>query len=417
MKLEQFSLRLGAHEYKPLVIGAMGVDISTVELALEAARLGAVGHISDAMVSLVSDRRFGTNFSATKSERFKESLNSPQKQNVKFDLQDLRQAQLNQVEDAMRRKTGEGAIFINIMEKLTMGAPQETLAVRLRAALDGGIDGITLSAGLHTGSLGLISEHPRFHDAKIGIIVSSDRALKIFLKSARRYSRFPDYIIVEGPLAGGHLGFGEDWKKHNLHVIVRSVLDLLREEQLDIPVIPAGGIFTGTDATEFIQEGASAVQVATRFTVSKEAGLPPAVKQKYFEAKESDVVVNSFSPTGYLMRMLTSSPCLNSNIRPACEGFGYMLSRDGACQYLGAYEETPVGPDGKKLTVKTKMCLCYHFSKFNCYTCGHNVFRLRDTTLQNPDGSFVLPTAEHIILDYLQSEDHSIRLPTSAQVH
>ena len=63
-------------------------------------------------------------------------------------------------------------VFINCMEKLTMNAPRETLKVRLNAALDAGIDGITLAAGLHLGSFALIEEHPRFRDAQLGIIVS-----------------------------------------------------------------------------------------------------------------------------------------------------------------------------------------------------------------------------------------------------
>ena len=66
------------------------------------------------------------------------------------------------------------------MEKLTMNAPKETLRVRMEAALDAGIDGITLAAGLHLGSFGLIEDHPRFRDAKLGIIVSSLRACLLY---------------------------------------------------------------------------------------------------------------------------------------------------------------------------------------------------------------------------------------------
>ena len=89
-------------------------------------------------------------------------------------------------------------------------APRETLAVRLASALDGGIDGITLAAGLHLGSFALIEQHPRFRDAKLGLIVSSLRALQLFLKKNARLARLPDFVVVEGPLAGGHLGFGMD---------------------------------------------------------------------------------------------------------------------------------------------------------------------------------------------------------------
>ena len=262
--VDDYRLTLGNSQFVPIVIGAMGVDISTTGLALEAARLGGIGHISDAMSLVVADKTFGTRFSKAKAARYRATKAGLDKSMVKFDLGDLREAQHSNVEAVMSRKKGEGAVFINVMEKLTMGAATDTLQARLEAALDGGIDGITLSAGLHTHSLGLIKDHPRFRDAKIGIIVSSLRALKIFLRSAKRVDRLPDYIVVEGPLAGGHLGFGYDWYEYSLETIVEEVLDYLREASLDIPVIPAGGIFTGTDAVGFLQGGASAVQVATR---------------------------------------------------------------------------------------------------------------------------------------------------------
>ena len=295
-----------------------------------------------------------------------------------------------------------------------MGAPAETLKVRLEAALDGGIDGITLSAGLHTHSLRFIENNPRFHRAKLGIIVSSPRALKIFLRGAKRVNRLPDYIVVEGPLAGGHLGFGEDWAEHRLENIVQDVLQLLQQSSLDIPVIPAGGIFTGTDAVEYLQSGADAVQVATRFAISKEAGLPMRAKQAYFAAGEEDVFVSSASPTGYPLRMLKSSPCLSSNVKPQCEPFGYALDGNGECAYLDAYAATGTDENGDKLIVSDKICLCYHFNKDNCYTCGHYVYRLSDTSNKLADGSFQLPTAEHIFNDYRFSKEHQIALPEPA---
>jgi nitronate monooxygenase len=157
--------------------------------------------------------------------------------------------------------------------------------------------------------------------------------------------------------------------------------------------------------------GASGVQVATRFTVTEECGLPYKVKQKYFLASEEDVVVNTLSPTGYLMRMLKNSPCINANSKPSCEAFGYMLSKEGRCPYIDAYKETPVDASGDKLPVAAKICLCYHFSKFQCYTCGHYVYRLKDTTRKLPDGSYQILTAEHVFNDYLYSRDDTISLP------
>ena len=82
----------------------------------------------------------------------------------------------------------------------------------------------------------------------------------------------PDFIVVEGPLAGGHLGFAmENWHEFSLPIIFSEVLNFLKEQNLNIPVIPAGGIFTGTDAANYLADGAGAVQVATRFTVTEGA--------------------------------------------------------------------------------------------------------------------------------------------------
>ena len=96
----------------------------------------------------------------------------------------------------------------------------------------------------------------------------------------------PDYVVVEGPLAGGHLGFGMDWAAYDLATIVAEIRQYLAQEQLDIPLIPAGGIFTGGDAVRYLEAGAAAVQVATRFTVTRECGLPDEIKQEYFKADE-----------------------------------------------------------------------------------------------------------------------------------
>jgi nitronate monooxygenase len=409
--LNDFRLRLGDDEYLPIVVGGMGVDISTSDLALEACRLGGIGHISDAMTPWVSDRKFKTHFTKTKSGRYKFNRGSMDKTRVKFDLKELYNATYSVVRAAVEKKQGKGGLFINVMEKLTMGAAADTLGTRLKASLDAGIDGITLSAGLHIGSMKLIKDHPRFRDAKIGIIVSSVRALKIFIRGAKKLDRMPDYAIVEGPLAGGHLGFGEDWADYDLRNIVPEVIEYVKNEGLDMAVIPAGGVFTGTDAVEYMEMGCAAVQVATRFTVTEECGLPPKVKQEYFKAHEEDVEVNSLSATGYLIRMLKNSPAIGSNIKPQCEPLGYTLSSEGTCLYLDAYQATGFDADGKKLPVLDRICICHHFGQHNVWTCGHNVYRLKDTSNRLPDGSYQMLSAEHVFNDYLFSENHEIALP------
>ena len=410
--LDDFRLRFGSREFVPIVIGGMGVDISTADLSLEAARLGGIGHISDAMVPTVSDRRYDTKYVRDKLKLYKYNVANANKSDVQFDLGLLEEAQKTHVARTMERKRGDGLIFMNCMEKLTMNGPKETLRVRLRAAMDAGIDGITLAAGLHLGSFALIEDHPRFRDVKLGIIVSSLRALQLFLRRSARTNRLPDFVVVEGPLAGGHLGFGMDWAQYDLATIVAEIRDWLVAEQLDIPLIPAGGIFTGSDAVSFLEAGAAAVQVATRFTVTHECGLPPEVQQEYFKAQEDDIEVNGISPTGYPMRMLKSSPAIGSGIRPNCEAYGYLLDGNGNCAYITAYNrELAAHPDARRLSVMDKTCLCTHMRNFDCWTCGHFTYRLKDTTRKLDDGTYQLLSAEHVFHDYQYSKDNRIALP------
>ena len=410
--VDDFRLQFGKQELVPIIIGGMGVDISTAELALEAARLGGIGHISDAMLPTVSDRRYETHFIKEKLKQYKYNIDNSDKSAVKFDLGQIAEATRLHVSKTMEAKRGEGMIFINCMEKLTMNAPRETLRVRLRTALDAGIDGITLSAGLHLGSFALMEDHPRFRDARLGIIVSSLRALQIFLRKTAKLNRLPDFIVVEGPLAGGHLGFDMDWAKYDLHTIMAEILQYLQTEKLNIPLIAAGGIFTGSDAVSFLENGAAAVQVATRFTAVHECGLPEKVMQEYIKATENDIEVNTVSPTGYPMRMLKNSPAIGSGIRPGCESYGYLLDGSGNCAYIEAYNhEVALHPKAKKISVMEKTCLCTHMRNFNCWTCGHYTYRLKDTTRRLPDGSYQILSAEHVFRDYQFSVDQKIALP------
>lgn len=412
-RLDDYRLMLRGRSYVPLLIGGMGVDISTEALALEAARLGGIGHLSDALAAAVTDRYQGTDFLRRKQARCQGQGAPDSMAAVGFDLAELREATERMVGRAMHAKRGPGGVFLNVMEKLTMGAPRETLRVRLAAAMNAGIDGITLSAGLHLGSLGLVADHPRFREVAFGIVVSSARALALFLARARRVDRLPDYVIVEGPLAGGHLGFGVDeWRQADLGTQFHEVRDLVRREGLELPVIPAGGIFTGGDAVAFMQQGAAAVQVATRFTITRECGLPEHAKQVYLRAGEADIVVSEVSPTGYPMRLLRQSPALGSNLRPGCETYGYLLDGEGGCAYLRAYQETPVDPfNGRKAPVQDKVCLCTHMHAHRVYTCGATASRLKETTVLEASGRYHLPSAEHVFRDYQFSEGDRISLP------
>lgn len=397
--LDEFRLILGGRELVPVMQGGMGVNISTKAMALAVAARGGIGHVSDAMLPDLTDRLFGTGFTKLKAGLCRAADVLADKTGFQFPLSGVRDAARRYIADVMSDKKGDGLVFVNVMEKLTMNDGLATLKARLLGALDGGVDGISLSAGLHTSSFALMSEHPRFREAMLGIVVSSRRALNLFLKRSAKTGRMPDYVVVEGPLAGGHLGFGMDWMNFSLGDIVRDVKVYLAENRLSIPVIAGGGIFTGTDAVRMMTSaGADGVQAATRFTVTKESGLPDAVKQRYFEATREEIVVNGVSPTGYPMRMLTTSPAINSNLKPQCEPYGYMLSH-GTCSYLKAYEEARAA--GRLAEgVPEKTCLCAQMRNCKVWTVGATGWRLKEASEKGPDGRWILPGTAEVFDDY-----------------
>lgn len=126
------------------------------------------------------------------------------------------------------------------------------------------------------------------------------------------------------------------------------------------------------------EAGADGVQVATRFAVTKESGLPDEVKQKYFDAQAEDIVVNAVSPTGYLMRMLRQSPAINANLKPQCEPYGYMLSH-GRCAYLEAWQQAC--SEGRlEEGVPEKTCLCAQMRNCKVWTLGAMAWCLKETS-------------------------------------
>ena len=102
--VDDFRLKLGGEEYVPIFVGGMGVDISTAELALEAARLGGIGHISDAMVPTVSDRRFHTNYVQEKQKKYRFNIGSIDKSVVQFDLERLARQRRRRRLDPVRQR-------------------------------------------------------------------------------------------------------------------------------------------------------------------------------------------------------------------------------------------------------------------------------------------------------------------------
>ena len=348
LRLDDFRLELKGRSLVPIMQGGMGVNISTAEMAQAVAARGGIGHVSDAMVPDLADRLFGTGFTRMKALACK---------------------------------------------------ALETLRARLLGALDAGVDGISLSAGLHAGSFALMSGHPRFRDACLGVVVSSRRALNLFMRKSAKTGRLPDYVVVEGPLAGGHLGFGADWQRFSLADIVRDVKGWLHENALRIPVIAAGGVFTGTDGVRMITEaGADGIQAATRFAVTRESGLPDAVKQRYFDARAEDIEVNGISPTGYPMRMLKSSPAINAALKPQCAAYGYMLDH-GGCAYLRAWREAEAAGTAQD-GIREKTCLCAQMRSSRVWTLGANGARLAEAGKRDASGRWVLPSTAEVFDDY-----------------
>ena len=219
------------------------------------------------------------------------------------------------------------------------------------------------------------------------------------MRKSAKTGRLPDYVVVEGPLAGGHLGFGADWQRFSLADIVRDVKGWMHENALRIPVIAAGGVFTGTDGVRMITEaGADGIQAATRFAVTRESGLPDAVKQRYFDARAEDIEVNGISPTGYPMRMLKSSPAINAALKPQCAAYGYMLDH-GGCAYLKAWREAEAAGTAQD-GIREKTCLCAQMRSSRVWTLGANGARLAEAGKRDASGRWVLPSTAEVFDDY-----------------
>jgi NAD(P)H-dependent flavin oxidoreductase YrpB (nitropropane dioxygenase family) len=165
-----------------------------------------------------------------------------------------------------------------------------------------GIKMIVYGAGLPAKLPGLIEDR----SINLVPIVSSARVAEFILRTwNKRYERIPDAIILEGPLAGGHLGFSEEQldqpEKYSLDNLLPEILETIKPYEdrygKKIPVIAAGGIFDGKDIARMLTLGASGVQMATRFVCTLECDVSQEFKQSYLDAKEEDIVIIK-SPVG-----------------------------------------------------------------------------------------------------------------------
>ncbi|MBS5145029.1 MAG: nitronate monooxygenase [Butyricicoccus pullicaecorum] len=271
------SLTLGCHTAKlPIVQGGMGIGISLSRLAGAVAKCGGVGTISGVHPGY----------------RDPEFVKDPFRANLQAIGRELSRA---------RQIAPEGVIGFNFMSVMNH------YDAYVREAIAQGADFIVSGAGLPTGLAKLA------HGTKTAIlpIVSSARALRLIVKSWLRADKLPDAVVVEGPLAGGHLGFKYDDMVSgdfpSLDDCLTEVLDYVHtlEEtyHTKIPVIAGGGVQTRADVMHLMQLGASGVQVGTRFVVTEECDAGQDFKNAYLHAKPEDVQIIK-SPVGLAARAL-----------------------------------------------------------------------------------------------------------------
>lgn len=254
----------------PIIQGGMGIGISLSGLASAVASEGGIGVIATPGIGM-NEPDYTRNFLEA---------------NMRALRKEIRKA----------RELSKGILGVNIMVALT------NFADLVRTAIEEGIDIIFSGAGLPLSLPEFVHGNIK---TKLVPIVSSGRAAGIIAKKwSEKYNRLPDAIVVEGPLAGGHLGFKEEMisnPKYSLENLVPEVILALKpyEEkyQKSIPVIAAGGIYTGADIYRFFQLGASGVQMATRFVTTYECDASEKFKQTYIDSRKEDMVIIR-SPVG-----------------------------------------------------------------------------------------------------------------------
>jgi len=268
-------LRIGDLEANiPIIQGGMGVGISLSGLASAVANEGGIGVISAAGIGML-EPDFNNNFKEANGRALRREIKKA-------------------------REMTTGIVGINIMVALT------DYYDLLQIAVDEGIDLVFLGAGLPLKiPETLLTNGLRRVAVKVVPIVSSARAAKlIFQYWGKHYNQVPDAVVVEGPLAGGHLGFNKEQinsPDHLLEKILPEVISVIKpyEQHFSkgIPAIAAGGVYTGADIYKFIQLGAQGVQMATRFVATYECDASLRFKEAYVNCKKEDLTIID-SPVG-----------------------------------------------------------------------------------------------------------------------
>jgi nitronate monooxygenase len=269
------SLRIGDLVVNPPIVqGGMGVRVSRASLAAAVANQGCVGVIATVGLGRFEDH--------------------PGSQYVRINGEGLRD------EIRKARSMTDGILGVNVMVALT---DYDNLA---RIAAEEDVDLIISGAGLPL-------DLPQFVEGKsikLVPIVSSARALSLICRKWQRtYDRLPDAVVVEGVKAGGHLGFKYEEAAGGtappLDDLLVEVLAVANSFAPPIPVIAAGGIFSGQDIARVLRLGASGVQMATRFVCTEECDVDPRFKQAYLDARKEDITIIK-SPVGMPGRVLNN---------------------------------------------------------------------------------------------------------------
>jgi nitronate monooxygenase len=261
------TLRIGNLEISPAIIqGGMGVRVSRANLAAAVANAGCVGVIASAGLGQFEDFS-GSEFSRVNEEALR---------------YEIRKAKC----------LSNGTIGVNIMVALS---DYENL---VKAAVEEDVDLIISGAGLPLN----LPAYLNGKDIQLIPVVSSVRTLKIICKRWKgRFNKVPDAVVVEGPQAGGHLGYSYQDIISNtvtkLEQLVQEVVEFADSFDPAIPVIAAGGIYDGNDMARFLNLGASGVQMATRFVCTDECDAHENFKQAYLDAGSDDITIIE-SPVG-----------------------------------------------------------------------------------------------------------------------
>ena len=309
-------MRIGDLTVKlPIVQGGMGVGISLSGLAAAVANQGGIGVIACAMIGMKEP--------------------DVAKNPLEANLRALRD------EIAKAKKLSSGIIGVNIMVALT------TFTQMVRTAIENKIDVIFSGAGLPLDMPGhlyaLCEEKKEEFKTKLVPIISSARAATVVAKKwLSRFDYLPDAFVLEGPKAGGHLGFKpeeidspEFALERLLPQVVEAVKPLEDKYSRAVPIIAAGGIYSGADIKKFLDLGASGVQMGTRFVATHECDADQRFKEAYIAAKEEDVTIIS-SPVGMPGRALC-----NDFIRSARQGLTRPFKCIFHCVKTCQQEKTP----------------------------------------------------------------------------